>query len=198
MTEQEHGATLIRLARGAIAECFGLTVPPVPTDEDWLAVPGATFVTLTRDGALLGCIGSLVAVQPLGVDVARNAAAAAFDDPRLPPVTASDVEAMHVHVSVLGPLKPVPVDGWDGLLAAVRPGVDGLLVQAPGHRATLLPSVWRSLPDAPHFVAALWRKAWLRPGEWPDGLGVQRYATEEFGAMAREHLDAAAAAYLVP
>jgi hypothetical protein len=157
-----------------------------------LAGPGATFVTLTRDGTLLGCIGSLAAVQPLGVDVARNAAAAAFDDPRLPAVTTSDLEAMHVHVSVLGPLEPVPVDGWDGLLAAVRPGVDGLLLQAPGHRATLLPSVWRSLPEVQPFVAALWFKAGLRPGAWPDGLSVQRYATEEFGGMAREHLDAAA------
>jgi AmmeMemoRadiSam system protein A len=127
------------------------------------------------------------------VDVARNASAAAFDDPRLPAVTRDDLLAMDVHVSVLGPLEPLPVTGWDGLLAAVRPGVDGLLVQAPGHRATLLPSVWRSLPGAEDFLDVLWRKAGLRPGRWPAGLVVQRYGTEEFAGPARDHLGPRAA-----
>jgi AmmeMemoRadiSam system protein A len=163
-------------------------LPEVATLPAPLRRPGACFVTLTRDGALLGCIGTLEPRDALGVDVAHNAGAAAFDDPRLPAVTAADVEAMDVHVSVLGPLQPVPVAGWDGLCRAVRPGLDGLLVQAPGHRATLLPSVWQSLPRTEDFLDALWRKAWLHPGRWPAGLVVHRYEVEEFGGPARDHL----------
>jgi AmmeMemoRadiSam system protein A len=166
-------------------------LPDVESLLPGLREPGATFVTLTRDETLLGCIGSLEPREPLGVDVARNASAAAFDDPRLPPVTRYDLLVMDVHVSVLGPLEPLPVTCWDGLLAAVQPGVDGLLVLAPGHRATLLPSVWRSLPAAEDFLGVLWRKAGLRPGRWPSGLVVQRYGTEEFAGPARDHLDPA-------
>lgn len=153
--------------------------------------PGATFVTLRRDGALLGCIGTLAPRDPLGVDVARNAAAAAFDDPRLPAVVEADLSAMHVHVSVLGPLEPLAVRGWDELLAAVRPGVDGLLVEASWQRATLLPSVWSDRAEPVAFVSALWLKAGLRPGAWPPGLRLHRYLAGEVSGPAAPHLDRA-------
>jgi AMMECR1 domain-containing protein len=87
----------------------------------------------------------------------------------------------------------VPVAGWDGLRRAVRPGLDGLLVQAAYHRATLLPSVWHSLPRPEDFLDALWRKAGLRPGQWPAGLAVHRYEVEEFAGPARDHLPPAVA-----
>jgi AmmeMemoRadiSam system protein A len=178
-------AVVVRLRTGRRWLPDLATLPPA------LREPGACFVTLTRAGALLGCIGTLVPRDALGRDVARNASAAAFDDPRLPAVTLADVAAMDVHVSVLGPLEPLSVCGWDDLRRAVRPGTDGLLVEAPGHRGTLLPSVWRSLPDVEEFLDVLWRKAWLPAGDWPPGLAVHRYRTEEFGAPARDHHPAA-------
>jgi AmmeMemoRadiSam system protein A len=166
------------------------TLPPSLRD------PGATFVTLRdgRTGELLGCIGSLVPRAPLGVDIAHNAAAAAFDDPRMPPVTLGEVDTMHVEVSVLSPLTPLAVTGWDDLIRRVQPGVDGLLVEAGPWRATLLPSVWESLPDVDAFLSALWRKAGLRPGSWPVGLVVHRYGTTQVEGLAREHRPAEAAA----
>ena len=41
---------------------------------------GASFVTLTLNGRLRGCIGSLVAHQPLVTDVIKNAVKAGFQD----------------------------------------------------------------------------------------------------------------------
>jgi AmmeMemoRadiSam system protein A len=152
----------------------------VAADDPALHEPGATFVTLERDGALLGCIGTLEPVRPLVADVAHNAAAAAFADPRLPPVTADDYAAMSIEISVLGPLEPIDASALADLTAALRPGVDGVVVDAPGALATFLPAVWRHFgADADAFVAALWRKARLRPGTWPRGARCSRYGAEK-------------------
>lgn len=151
-----------------------------------LAQPGACFVTLRARGALLGCIGSLSAYRMLGVDVASNAAAAAYDDPRLPPVTEADLAVMDVHVSVLGPLAPMTVTGRADMEARLRPLVDGLVVEARGRRATFLPSVWEQLPAPVDFIDALWAKAGWRSGDWPDGLQVSTYEVQEFGSVARD------------
>lgn len=162
---------------------------PDPRELDGqLAEPGACFVTLRRDGRLLGCIGSLVPHRLLGIDVAHNAAAAAFDDPRLPAVTVDDVPAMHVHVSVVGELEPLDVDGWHDLAARLRPGVDGLLVADDRHRATFLPSVWDQLDDPAAFLDALWTKARLVPRSWPPGLQASRYRVADAEGPAAHYL----------
>jgi AmmeMemoRadiSam system protein A len=146
--------------------------------------PGATFVTLRMpdDERLLGCVGSMVATRPLVDDVAANAVGSAFADPRLPTLTPAEFEVMEIKISVLGALEPMAVDSFAALLEAVRPGVDGLLIEAGSHRATFLPSVWEQVPDDPQrFLALLWQKAGLRPGTWPRKMTVRRYPTVEFG-----------------
>ena len=191
MIPAEHHDETLALAVTSIVVRLRTGSPWSPAEAalpEPLRRPGATFVTLRRDGALLGCIGTLVPRDPLGVDVARNAAAAAFDDPRLPPVVEADLAAMHVHVSVLGPLEPLAVRGWDELLATVRPGVDGLLVEAAWLRATLLPSVWSERAEPVAFVSALWLKAGLRPGEWPTGLRLHRYTAADVAGPAARHV----------
>jgi AMMECR1 domain-containing protein len=87
---------------------------------------------------------------------------------------------MTVKVSVLSTLEPFAVESYDDLVARLRPGVDGVVVADRHRRATLLPSVWRQLPEPAGFVAALWQKAGLRPGSWPEGVRLLRYTTVEF------------------
>lgn len=179
----------LRIAVHAVTEPLSHGRRWLPSPHDVAPVlrePGASFVTLRRDGHLLGCIGSLVPHRPLGVDVAHNAAAAAFDDPRLPAVTAADLPALDVHVSVLGPLQAVPAAGWRELADSLRPGLDGLLVTDERHRATFLPSVWSELATPRAFLDALWVKAGMRPGVWSEGMQVSRYVVEEFGSLAHE------------
>jgi AmmeMemoRadiSam system protein A len=155
---------------------------PDPADFDApLSDPGAAFVTLEREEQLLGCIGSLVPVEALVVDVARHALAAAFADPRLPAVTRDDFEAMSIKVSVLSPTEPIAAASFRDLGAVVRPGVDGLLVESGRRRATLLPSVWRHVENVEEFLGVLWQKAGLAPGTWPPGTVAARYGAEEFG-----------------
>ena len=141
----------------------------------------ASFVTLDAHGELRGCIGHLEATQPLIVDVAENAFAAAFRDPRFAPVTADEVDALTLHVSVLSTPQPLTVTGEDDLLTQLRPGVDGLILRDGRHRGTFLPSVWESLPQPRDFLTQLKIKAGLAPDQWSDAIEVARYTTESFG-----------------
>jgi AmmeMemoRadiSam system protein A len=178
-------AVLLDVAERSAAEGLANHRPLDPTSElhqGLLAEPGASFVTLRRDGRLLGCIGTLEARRSLVSDVAANSYAAAFDDPRLPPLTIDDYEQAEIKVSVLTPTEPIDAGSRDELAAAVCPGIDGIIIEAPGHRATFLPSVWDQLGDPEDFLDQLWAKAGLRSRRWPKGMRVERYRTEEFGS----------------
>ena len=127
----------------------------------WLAQPGATFVTLTLDGMLRGCIGSLQAHRPLGVDVAANAENAAFRDPRFAPLAAHEWPRVEAEVSLLTAPERVAFSDEVDLLVKLRPGVDGVILEQGPRRGTFLPQVWETLPDRRRFVEELKRKAGL-------------------------------------
>lgn len=141
----------------------------------YLQERGCSFVTLRREGELLGCIGALEPYQELGRDIAAHAYAAANEDPRFPPVR--DLRGVHVEVSVLGPLTEFPAVSYEDVVT--RLPRSGAVVSAAGRRGTFLPAVWDQLPTSELFVAGLWRKAGLRPGYWP--AQVWTYDVEEFG-----------------
>jgi AmmeMemoRadiSam system protein A len=182
---------LLRRARSAIASSLldwgddeddDGPPPPGPGDDDVperLRLRGASFVTLELGGELAGCIGSLEASRPLWVDVARNARSAAFADPRFPALAADQLDRTVISVSVLSVLSPLPA-GHDELVAALRPGVDGVLLQSGGHRGTFLPAVWDKLPTADEFVARLLGKAGLPARRWPADARAWRYTADEF------------------
>jgi len=163
----------IRLGREA--PWLGVDLEGLPAA---LSAPGASFVSLHRRGALRGCMGSLEARRPLAEDVAGNARAAAFLDPRFPPVAPEEIAELELEISVLGPARPLPAASEAELVAALRPGVDGLVLREGGRRATYLPSVWTQLPDPAEFVRQLKRKAGLPPDHWSPTLGFDRYEVE--------------------
>lgn len=174
------GQLLARLAADAVRTRLtsGRLLAQLPPDG-LLHEAGASFVTLERAGALRGCVGTLEAIRPLHHDVVRNALRA-MADPRLPPVTADDWPALDVKVSVLDRPCPVPAGNSDELLAALTPGIHGLILADDGRHATFLPSVWAKLPDGQRFLAALLRKGGWPDGGWPPGLKAQRYGSTEF------------------
>ncbi|ATE60246.1 AmmeMemoRadiSam system protein A [Thauera sinica] len=180
------GATLLTLARQAIAHHLGLGPAPLISDDPRLHARGATFVTLTLDGELRGCIGSLRRQRPLGEDVVANAVAAASEDPRFAPLPAGEFDDVHVGVSLLS--EPEFIDFTDeaDLLRQLRPHHDGLILFSGCGSATFLPQVWEQLPEPRNFLAALKRKAGM-PAERPvDGLMAARYAVEKWEEAVRE------------
>lgn len=183
LTAQELDALVevaVESIRRAVAE--GRRWEPDPAEHpEALRRPGATFVTLRRAGALRGCIGTLEATEPLVTAVADRARAAALADPRFLPVEPRELGDLEVSVSVLSAPGPLRVGSWQELRDALRPGVDGLVVEAGHHRATFLPSVWEELPAPEAFLDALWRKAGLPPRVWPAGIAISRYTAQHAG-----------------
>lgn len=192
MLDAEQQETLLRVAEDAIR--FGL-VHGRPQRLDLagydaaLRRNGASFVTLHSRGGLRGCIGSLQARRPLVEDVSENAFAAAFRDPRFPPLSRAEWNGLELEVSVLGPAEPIPAASEEALLDELRPGVDGLILEEHGHRATFLPAVWQSLPAPREFVRQLKLKAGLSPDYWSDTLRFSRYRTHAFGRPVAERTE---------
>ncbi|HET7487785.1 MAG TPA: AmmeMemoRadiSam system protein A [Acidimicrobiales bacterium] len=179
---------LLDLAEAAIAAGHaGVRLAPAPlaTLPPALRRPAGAFVTLRVAGELNGCIGSIEPVEPLAHAVARHARSAAFADPRLPPLRPDQHDRLDVEISVLSPLVPLPGESRDAVLAALRPGVDGLLIAAGGRQAVFLPAVWEQLPDPEVFLAQLEAKARLRPGRWPRTLRAWRFTTATYTRRAR-------------
>ena len=168
---------LVALARGAIHGSFDRGAPLPGSSNTALHGPGASFVTLKQRGQLRGCIGSLVAHRPLHEDVATNAVSAAFRDPRFPPLVPRELALTMLEVSVLSAPEPLPFASEDAFYAALRVGVDGLILAHRGRRASYLPSVWEQLPDARSFVAELRRKAGIEPSVPLLDIEVQRYTS---------------------
>lgn len=168
---------LVALARGAIHRSFDRGAPPPSSSNVALHVEGASFVTLKQRGQLRGCIGTLVAHRPLHEDVAANAVAAAFRDPRFPALLPQELVLTMLEVSVLSRPEPLPFASEDDFYRALRAGVDGLILAHRGRRATYLPSVWEQLPDARRFVGELRRKAGIEPSVPLMEIEVQRYTS---------------------
>jgi AmmeMemoRadiSam system protein A len=179
--QERFGELLKDVARRSIAQ--GLrTGRPLAVDPEGfspaLRAKRASFVTLRRKGELRGCIGTLEGDVPLVVGVAENAFKAAFRDPRFSPLAEEDLSEIEIHISVLSLLERVEVSSESDLLAKLRPGVDGVVLQQDLQRGTFLPSVWEDLPDAAQFVRQLKRKAGLPAEHWSDTLEVWRYTAE--------------------
>jgi AmmeMemoRadiSam system protein A len=179
MDDRDLGAALIATARGAIDAAFGRPEARVRPHAA-LDRPGATFVTLKQDGELRGCIGSLEAHRLLAIDVRRNALAAAFSDPRFPPLVAQELDVTTVEVSLLSPASRVEVADEEDLLARLEPGVDGIVLELGRRRATFLPQVWETLPDPRDFIGALKRKAGMPANFWSAEMRVSRYTVAKW------------------
>jgi AmmeMemoRadiSam system protein A len=174
---------LLSVARRVIRDTLAGVREPVPQVADLpprLQEPGASFVSLRKALQLPGTVGSLDAGRAIGVDVAEHAIAVAFADPRVPVIAADEMADLTVEISVLGPLVPTRAGSYPELSQQLRPHVDGLVVGRASRRVTFLPAVWEDTRDVSDFLALLWRKAGMSPGEWPAGIRTWTYRTETF------------------
>lgn len=180
-----HADELLGVAHAAIDHGLAHGEPPALDPRAYpapLQAERAAFVTLLDgSGGLRGCIGSIEAQRPLVADVSENAFAAAFRDPRFPPLAPAERPGLACRLSVLTPPEPLPFADEDDLLARIEPGVDGLLIESGRRRGTLLPAVWEQLPEPLAFWRTLKRKAGLDMDEFPADLAVYRYRAESLG-----------------
>ena len=154
--------------------------PPVEDPPDWLLRDGATFVTLTEEGRLRGCLGTLEPRRPLLEDLRSNARASALHDPRFPPVTAAELPLIRVEVSLLGAMRPVEAASEEEAVEELSRGRDGWLLRYDGYSGTFLPQVWESLPEPREFLAHLKHKAGLPMDFWHPEIRLWRYPVEKW------------------
>lgn len=173
------GKTLLPIARASISAALGR---PLEAAEDavWLEEWGACFVTLTQQGQLRGCIGTLEARRSLRADVKANALAAAFSDPRFSPLAETELDHTEIEVSLLSSMQPMRFDSEAHALDQLQPGIDGVVLEFDRYRSTFLPQVWEQLPTATEFIVHLKRKAGLPPGFWAEGVRLHRYTVSKW------------------
>lgn len=183
LNDQER-KTLLTLARQALElGVFGKELPPLNLKSlsSRLQRPGASFVTLTIDDNLRGCVGALEATQPLAEDVRLHAVAAALQDYRFPPVIPEEIPLIKIEVSCLTPLQKLEYTSPEDLISRLQPGVDGVVLTDGIRRATFLPQVWKKVPEAVIFLNLLCEKMGASPDLWRRKmLEIYTYQVEEF------------------
>jgi AmmeMemoRadiSam system protein A len=140
-----------------------------------------TFVTLTMDDNLRGCIGHIIPQESLLEGVRVNAINAAFRDPRFRPLTREEWERIKIEVSILTEPKPLPYTDAEDLLNRLTPGVDGVIIKRGFRQATFLPQVWDQLPDKKEFLTHLCLKAGMDAYAWKnEKIEVFTYQVQAF------------------
>jgi len=186
--QKENGSVLLDHARRTIMEKLGRQF-----DEEAAALleeelqagcfdtKSGTFVTLTLNGQLRGCIGNMSSTINLRDGVRQNAISAAFHDPRFSPLTPAELEKVHIEISILTEPQALAHNGGDDLVRKLRPNIDGVIISKGLNRATFLPQVWKQLPRANDFLNHLCTKAGLPADTWQsETLAVQTYQVISF------------------
>jgi AmmeMemoRadiSam system protein A len=171
-------AELLKIARQTIGQLVkGAKVEPAKVSDRYLMQPGAPFVTLRKEGELRGCIGHIIAREPLVKAVQENAIAAASEDPRFPPVKESELKDIDIEISVLTPPQPVFDTG------SIVLGRDGLIIENGYHRGVLLPQVPGEIGwDLKQFLDGICNKAGLPSSAIGDpGTKLFRFQALVFG-----------------
>lgn len=175
---------LLQIARDTIEKSVqGQSLPDLSKSNlsPNLQLDGASFVTLTINGNLRGCIGTLEAYQPLAIDVQEHAVAAALHDPRFPRVLPKELGKIEIEVSVLTPKQILKYDRPLDLVQKIRPGIDGVVLQDGFLKATFLPQVWDQLEQPEIFLSHLCAKMGASSDLWRKKiLQVFTYQVQEF------------------
>ncbi|MCX6112063.1 MAG: AmmeMemoRadiSam system protein A [Proteobacteria bacterium] len=188
--KNEHKIYLLTIARKSIADNLGIKWNGYKKNNELLVIkiPKAevhevkgTFVTLTIEGNLRGCIGQIIPDDPIDVTIRDNAISAAIHDPRFPALTVDEFYRTEIEISILS--KPIQLKyrGSDDLLGKIEQGKHGVIIRSEGHSATFLPQVWEEIGTKKEFLTHLCMKARLFPDEWRSGkLEVFVYSVEHF------------------
>jgi hypothetical protein len=169
-------AALLAYARETLVRFMDTdTVPTTRRLPAAAAQSRGAFVTLTRDGALRGCVGQLPPGGPLGASVGRLALEAALRDARFPPVSREELPGLVIEISVLGPTRRVTAQ-------EIVAGRDGVVLTKDGRRAVFLPQVATEQGWArEELLERLCEKGGLPRGCWREGAALEAFQADVFG-----------------
>jgi len=140
-----------------------------------------TFVTVTIEDNLRGCIGHIIPRESLIEGIKENAINAAFKDPRFHPLTKEEFDKIEIEISILTSPQELSYTDGEDLLKKLRPGIDGVILKKGFYEATFLPQVWDQLPEKEEFLSQLCLKAGLSGNSWKtEKLHVSTYQVQAF------------------
>jgi len=179
--EQER--LLLELALKSIESDFNPSIEfnkaKLLEENSFLNEQRATFVTLTLNGKLRGCIGSLVAHRSLLEDILHNAKAAAFSDFRFNRLTQEEFEEIKIEISLLTIPRHLEYIDLIDLEKKLVPNKHGVILELEGKKATFLPQVWDQLPTFNEFMVHLCKKAGLDPSNLSGLPKIQIYEAQK-------------------
>ncbi|HUU30348.1 MAG TPA: AmmeMemoRadiSam system protein B [archaeon] len=181
LTEREK-QYLLDLARKTIIHAVaGGEAPEYEAITPTLGEKRGAFVTIKKKGQLRGCIGQIIALQPLVDTVREMAIAAALRDPRFPPVTEDELKDLEIEISALTPIHKVTD------INSIEVGKDGLIIKRGAFQGLLLPQVATEYGwDRDTFLAQTCRKAGLPADAWKqEGTEIHSFRAEVFGEKER-------------
>ncbi len=181
----EEGKYLLSVARETIERrLLGSETKGHPSEKNpppAVMEKGGTFVTLTTEGNLRGCIGHILPQEPVVEGIRTNAVNAAFGDPRFPPLSKNEWKKVKLEISVLTVPEAIAYSNAEDLLNKLRPEIDGVIIRKGYFQAVFLPQVWKQLPGKEAFLSHLCMKAGLDPDEWKRGdLEVSVFQVQAF------------------
>ena len=191
----EKGQLLVKLARHTLWEHFSKKIPQEEIDSLNAALSDpcfnlecGTFVTLTIDGNLRGCIGNLTSDESLVSGIRRNTINAAFHDPRFSSLSLSELDLVSIEISILSEPRPLHYLDAADLLKKIHPNIDGVILRKGIASATFLPQVWEQLPQPQDFLTQLCLKAGLAADAWQHSkLEVSTYQVQHFEEHSKKH-----------
>lgn len=177
---EEEKQGLLRLARMTLEKkLLGKTdISAEQPDSSVLNEKRGAFVSLHRRGMLRGCIGCLEGRKPLLSTIEEMARAAAFNDPRFPPLAADELKDLDIEISVLTPLEEL------NDINEIEIGVHGLFIERQHCCGLLLPQVatewgW----DKIKFLEETCHKAGLPSNSWKEkGTKIYIFSADVFGS----------------
>jgi AmmeMemoRadiSam system protein A len=177
LTSEEKGI-LLKAARQSIKAVFGEAEEPAADYGKFpsLKVKSGSFVTLTINKNLRGCIGYIFAEMTVFDAVCEAAVQAAFRDPRFLPLAHHELEFIELEISVLS--EPQKIDSYDEIVI----GRHGLILNHLGRRGLLLPQVaTENHFDLEKFLCAICEKAGFEPYLWQKHkLSIEVFTADVF------------------
>jgi len=183
MLNREERTSLMKLARETISSRLKrVEAPPYHPVSEKLTEPAGAFVTLHKKGALRGCIGYVQAMKPLYESVQEMAVAAAFQDPRFPPLVESEIDDIDIEISVMSPVRQVSSTD------KIEVGKHGIIIKRGFHQGLLLPQVateqgWDRDTFLKHtcFKAGLDGDCWQKPDTEISIFSAEVFSEKELG-----------------
>ena len=147
-----------------------LIEPPEPIPMEWQA-PSAAFVTLRKNGAMRGCVGSTRPTEATAAhELIRYAIASAVRDPRFHPVRLDEVPLLSIRVQLLDPAEPITD------ITRIDPKTQGIIVRSGDRQALLLPGIDEVVTPEQQLRAACQKAGIDRHA----ALQVERFRTRTF------------------